>query len=179
MGVCLVDGCKDKAHGRGYCDRHYRQVLKHSKIISLERIKGHYDGIIKRVGYIYILKKGHPLADAYGYVKRSWLVFEENTGHIVQYPEVVHHINGNKEDDRFENLKLLPNKKAHVIEHGGRIGGVRIVTKEMAIEEMKRVVALIGEPLTTRSFQKISSICPDVIRSKFGWNKLKEELCIR
>ena len=139
-----------------------------------------YRGERWRGGYMYLLRRDHPSHDKKGYVKRAWLVWEENTGHVVKHPEVVHHINQVRSDDRFENLKWLPDKSAHVKEHGGRIGGIRIVTKEMVVVEMRRVAALMGgEKLTTRKFDQLATISRGAIINNFGWNAIKEELCIR
>lgn len=175
---CLVDGCDAPHEAKGYCSRHYSQILKHGKIVFIERVLSPKIGLRKRGGYIYVLNYEHPRADKRGYVKRSWLIWERQTGHIVTPPEIVHHKNGIRDDDDFNNLKLLPNLSAHAKEHGGRIGGIRIVTKDMAIEEMRRVYTLIGKPFTTRRFAQHSSISKSVIARKFGWNALKEELCI-
>lgn len=175
---CIVDGCDSPYHCKGYCERHYSQIRKHGKIISADRLLGPRVGKRKRDGYVYILKKEHPNADKRGYVKRSWLVWEGHTGHMVTPPEVIHHKNGIRDDDRFENLELLPSLSAHIKEHGGRIGGVRIINKESALKEMKRVYKIIRGPFTTRKFDKHSKISSSVICRKFGWKKMKEELCI-
>lgn len=176
--ICTVAFCGERSVARGYCRRHYSQWKRHGRIISAERMLGPRVGQRKKGGYIYFLRPEHPNADKRGYVKRSWLVWEENTGHTVTPPEVIHHKNKIRDDDRFENLELVSNKSAHVKEHGGRIGGIRIVTKEMAKKEMLRVYSEIGRPFTTRRFTQYSHISADVIKHKFGWNNMKEELCI-
>lgn len=175
--VCCVEGCNEPYHANGYCRRHYTQFRKHGKIISVDRILSPRIGERKKGGYVYLLRPDHPMSDVRGYVKRSWLVWEKNTGHIVTPPEVVHHKNGIRNDDRFENLSLLKNKSEHCKEHGGRIGGIRIVTKEMAIDEMKSVYERIGDPFTIRRFVAHASISKTAIQ-KFGWNALKEEICV-
>ena len=39
--------------------------------------------------------------------KRCWVVAEENLGRPLQQGEQVHHKNGDKKDDRWENLQVL------------------------------------------------------------------------
>jgi DNA-binding transcriptional regulator YiaG len=58
-------------------------------------------------GYVDVYKPEHPRANKTGYIRRSWLVIEETTGHVVQPGEDVHHINEVVTDDRPENLSVL------------------------------------------------------------------------
>lgn len=178
-GICSIPGCNDARKCKGLCGRHYTQIVRHGEIIGVERMLGPRIGVRRKGGYVYLLRPDHPRADKRGYVKRAWLVWEENTGHIVTPPEIVHHKNEVRKDDKFDNLKLLANKKAHRLEHGGRIGGIRVVTKEMAAAELIRCSALVKGRLTTRKFDELSSIGHGAIIHKFGWNALKEELCIQ
>jgi hypothetical protein len=72
-------------------------------------------GMIKNgSGYILILKPKHPFANNLGYVRRSHLVMEKIIRRHIKPQEVVHHINGNKIDDRPENLKLFVNHSIHM-----------------------------------------------------------------
>jgi hypothetical protein len=176
--VCSVEGCGDTYYSNGYCGRHLSQFRKHGKIISVDRLVAKSTGQKMKMGYVYVLRKDHPRADKRGYVKRSWLVWEENTGHIVTPPEVVHHKNEIKTDDRFENFELYPDKQAHVKAHGGRIGGIRIVTKEMVVSKMLEISRSQPGNLTIRKFIKLSGLSAGPIK-KLGWNALKEELCIK
>jgi hypothetical protein len=50
------------------------------------------------------------------YCYEHHLVWWENTGEIIQDGEVIHHKNGNKRDNRFENLKKETNSK-HSYKH--------------------------------------------------------------
>jgi len=72
---------------------------------------------MKHKGYIYVLKKEHPYADRDGYVLEHRLVMEESIGRFLLKEEIVHHINEIRDDNRIENLKLLPSQSAHMIEH--------------------------------------------------------------
>ena len=68
-------------------------------------------------GYVLIYLPNHPFCDAGKYVKRSRLVMEKRLKRYLDPKEIVHHINGIKEDDRIKNLKLFHNRRAHVKYH--------------------------------------------------------------
>lgn len=58
-------------------------------------------------GYVAMRAQGHPMADRTGYVMQHRLVVAEALGRDLLPSEVVHHINGVKDDNRLENLELL------------------------------------------------------------------------
>jgi len=64
-------------------------------------------------GYIYIKKPAHPFSNKQGYIPRSHLVMEKKIGRFLKPEERVHHINGIKDDDRPENLRLFTNESEH------------------------------------------------------------------
>jgi hypothetical protein len=67
-------------------------------------------------GYKVILLPSHPYAQKHGLVREHRLVMEQYLGRYLKRGEVVHHINGDKGDNRIENLKLF-NKRDHDIFH--------------------------------------------------------------
>lgn len=70
-------------------------------------------GRIKRSGYWYVKRKDHPHGGKQGYVAEHRLVMEEKIGRYLKPEEVVHHINGDRADNRLENLQLFESHGQH------------------------------------------------------------------
>src|SRR5687768_114586 len=58
-------------------------------------------------GYVLVYAPDHPKADKDGYVREHRLVMEEYLGRYLDKNEIPHHKNGNKKDNRIENLQLM------------------------------------------------------------------------
>lgn len=67
----------------------------------------------KSCGYIFILMPEHPNANYMGYIQEHRFIMEQAIGRYLYPYETVHHINGIKDDNRIENLELLPDKGKH------------------------------------------------------------------
>jgi len=70
-------------------------------------------GRVKVHGYVYILKPDHPFCNKQGYFLEHRLVMEKSIGRYLTPKEVVHHVNGIKDDNREENLTLFKNQSEH------------------------------------------------------------------
>lgn len=64
-------------------------------------------------GYVMVKCPNHPFKDVGGYVAEHRLVMEAHLGRYLTRKEVVHHKNKIIDDNRLENLELLPDEAAH------------------------------------------------------------------
>ena len=64
-------------------------------------------------GYIFVYKPKHPFCNKQYYIKRARLVMEKMLNRYLKSREVVHHINGIKDDDRPKNLQLFKSNSEH------------------------------------------------------------------
>lgn len=71
------------------------------------------NGRIKSSGYWKVKSYDHPRADRDGYVFEHILVMEEKLGRYLTKDERVHHIDGDKSDNKIENLYLCKNSSDH------------------------------------------------------------------
>lgn len=58
----------------------------------------------KRHGYVWVCAPGHPNANNAGYVHEHRLIAQKAMGRPLKRSETVHHINGDKADNRNKNL---------------------------------------------------------------------------
>lgn len=69
-------------------------------------------------GYIGVYSPNHPFKDKNNCVREHRLVMEKHLGRFLEKQEVIHHINGNKADNRLKNLMLFSSHYEHMLYHG-------------------------------------------------------------
>jgi len=106
----------------------FRYVLSTADIETLEKFKDprrvrnsekRYDsqdigtGIIDPSGQVYMYAPWHPQSSSTGRVYEHILVMEKKLKRFLMSYERVEHINGDKSDNRIENLRLMGKQEKH------------------------------------------------------------------
>jgi hypothetical protein len=72
---------------------------------------------ISSEGYVYVYVPEHPrTSKKFPYVREHIVVMEKHLGRNLTYDDIVHHINGKKDDNRIENLELTT-RSIHASKH--------------------------------------------------------------
>lgn len=74
---------------------------------------------ISSEGYRFVKKPEHERANKRGYVLEHILIYEKEHGVKVPPGYCIHHLNGNKQDNRIENLCLMSNSEHTKLHHIG------------------------------------------------------------
>lgn len=72
--------------------------------------------IVSKGDYQYAVVKEHPNKTKNNYVLLHRVIVENHLGRLLNSDEVVHHINGDKRDNRIENLQVMTNVE-HALLH--------------------------------------------------------------
>lgn len=99
-------------------------------------------------GYIMIYMPTHPFATKDGYVREHRLVMEAYIGRVLLPTEIVHHINGITDDNRYENLLLFSRHGDHLRRH--------VKGKKFSEDHKQKIrESLKGKPKSKEHIQKI------------------------
>lgn len=72
---------------------------------------------IREDGYVLIFSPDHPHKHKNNYVYEHRLIMEKYIGRVLLPTEIVHHVNGDRTDNRIENMILFSSRKDHVDHH--------------------------------------------------------------
>ena len=106
--TCTAEDCERPAHAKGYCATHYKRAVKHGDVhddLPIRVVTG--EGWFSH-GYwnVPVPPELRHLTNGEPKVGQHRLVMAQHLGRPLRAHEVVHHINGDRTDNRLENLEL-------------------------------------------------------------------------
>lgn len=102
--------------GKKLTPEHIEKIARYSRGAANARWRGGRI-LVRPEGYVAVYSPGHPRPNRGNYVYEHRLVMESHLGRYLQPDEIVHHINGDRADNRLENLQLLNGHGEHASLH--------------------------------------------------------------
>lgn len=103
---CAYVTCDRPSRRNKLCATHAAQQRRGRPLTDIRDKKSGVGRWVSTDGYIVLSKPNHPNAGAGGRLYEHRFVMAEKIGRPLLPTEQVHHINGNRQDNRPENLEL-------------------------------------------------------------------------
>lgn len=101
---CSYGGCPSAPTSRGWCHKHYQRIRRLGVPDLPERVRKQTIDLAN--GYRAVYAPDHPNANTSGYVLEHRFVMSRVLGRALHEDESVHHLNGDRRDNRPDNLEL-------------------------------------------------------------------------
>lgn len=106
---CCIDECNGFVTARNLCNKHYHRFSRYGDPLKCKfQERGSWQKTTS--GYIIAFKPDHPSSNKNGYILQHRYIMEEYLGRRLFPEETVHHKNGDRADNRLENLELWASK---------------------------------------------------------------------
>ena len=111
--VCSVEDCERAGHCRGFCSAHYSRLRRTGSVREEESFRAYIPTgagkgrSVNANGYVTVyVPPGTPGRLGNGYMLEHRYVMQEAIGRPLLKHETIHHKNGDRADNRLENLEL-------------------------------------------------------------------------
>lgn len=135
--ICQVEGCTNiltKTSGR-ICQMHRTRMFRHGsyELPPNKRSAKYGKPCVSKLGYVRININGKRVLE-HRYIMEQYL------GRELTRKETIHHINGDKADNRIENLELFFNNKEHMKECHPDCWKQRTIHGEVSPEVIHQII---------------------------------------
>lgn len=101
---CSEDGCERRAASLGICSSHRRHIEKYGETRPIKAMRKFGEGTLRQ-GYRFVQSIDDPFYPGESIGEHRW-VMAHHMGRRLLPHESVHHKNGDRQDNRIENLEL-------------------------------------------------------------------------
>ena len=112
----VAGGWKPGNYGKrmNYSPEHLAKLQQNLKnAVKARKFRKPGDRVVYGGGYVSVFQPDHPSANNVGYVHEHRIIAERALGRRFKKGECVHHVNGNKKDNRSRNLLICTNSYHH------------------------------------------------------------------
>lgn len=103
--VCIAPGCNARSAAHSRCSKHLYRMRKYGSF-DLPSVSRDLKPRVTAFGYKVVYLPESPMANSSGLVFEHRLVMSNHIGRPLTSDESVHHVNGDRLDNRIENLEL-------------------------------------------------------------------------
>jgi len=102
--ICIIEKCNNVVEGNNYCRKHYRRWKLYGNPHTLKNNNSGYH--LSGEGYVILYKPKYKWRRKDNTILEHRYVMEIKLNRKLEKHEIVHHKNGNRQDNRLKNLEL-------------------------------------------------------------------------